>query len=96
MTPRLVDSPDGKYWNGENATLTAVPNFPGSYRFVGWGEDLAGMTEPTVTFPVLEDRNVTAIFEHIDGAPELPAVSAVGLVILAAVLAAAALRRRNG
>ncbi|MCX5769556.1 MAG: hypothetical protein NTZ09_04695, partial [Candidatus Hydrogenedentes bacterium] len=83
------------YWKGETATLTAVPIFPGVYEFAEWGNDFAGRTDPEVTFPVIEDKEVVAIFEHVDGAPELPAASLCGLIVLGAVLIATGARARR-
>ena len=89
------NSPDAKYWNGATAVLTAVSIFPESFRFVEWGGDLAGLTEPTVTFPMTNDMAVTAVFEHIEGTPELPAASGTTLATLIAGLAVAGVRAQR-
>lgn len=78
---------DARYAHNETAALTAVPVFPGVYEFTEWQDDLAG-TEAAQTFSVTEDMNVTAVFEHVDGAPELPAAScaALGMVLTCVAL----------
>lgn len=86
---------DANYWRGETATLTATPIFPGVYEFAEWGGDFAGLTDPELTFPVIEDVNLTAIFEHVDGAPELPVAGFGGLAVLAAALVATGVRARR-
>lgn len=89
------NSSDGTYWQDETATLTAVPVFPGVYEFSEWGGDFAGVADPTISFPVVEDTVVTAVFDHVDGAAELPAAGVGGLAVLGVTLAGVFWRRRR-